>query len=217
MLTVAAKERRVEWSKSHLNENWKKVIFSDETTFQLFRNTTLVRYKIGEERPRRAVVKHPLKVHAWGAFCARGVVGFHCFIENMNGELYRDILTKNLFTSATRILGRRWSFQQDNDPKHRAKLTTILLQEKCPRVLDWPSYSPDLNPIENLWAIMKKRVEKKVNERLVQKKSVGLDDFLSIIRSEWENLNPDLLSNLCAGMKKRLEDVIEKNGQIIGH
>ena len=50
MLTVAAKERRVEWSNSHLNENWKKVIFSDETTFQLFRNTTLLRYKIGEEK-----------------------------------------------------------------------------------------------------------------------------------------------------------------------
>lgn len=217
MLTGVAKERRVEWAKSHLNENWKKVIFSDETTFQLFRNTTLVRYKIGEEKPRRAVVKHPLKVHAWGAFCANGLVGFHCFTENMNGELYRDILTKNLFTSATRILGRRWTFQQDNDPKHRAKLTTILLQEKCPRVLDWPSYSPDLNPIENLWAIMKKKVEKRVNQRIVQKKSVGLDDFLSIIRSEWENLSLDLLSNLCAGMKKRLEDVIEKEGQIIKH
>ena len=110
--------------------------------------------------------------------------GIHYFIENMNGELYWDILTKNLFTSATRILGRRWTFQQDNDPKHRVKLTTILLQEKCLRVLDWPSYSPDINPIENLWAIMKKRVEKRVNQRVIQKKSVGLNDFLSIIRFE---------------------------------
>ncbi len=50
MLTVTAKEHRVEWSKSHLDKNWKKVIFSDETTFQLFRNITLVRYKIGEEK-----------------------------------------------------------------------------------------------------------------------------------------------------------------------
>ena len=64
---------------------------------------------------------------------------------------------------------------------------------------------------------MKKRVEKRVNQRVIQKKSVGLNDFLSIIRSEWENLDLDLLSNLCAGMKKRLEDVIKKKGHIINH
>ncbi len=78
--------------------------------FQLFCNTTLVRYKIGKEKLQRAVVKHPLKVHAWGAFCARGIMRFHCFTENMNGKLYQDILTKNLFTSTTRILERRWTF-----------------------------------------------------------------------------------------------------------
>ena len=159
----------------------EKVIFSDETTFQLFRNTTLVRYKVDQEKPRRAIVKHPLKVYAWGAFCSQGAVGFHCFTENMNGELYRKILTKNLFSNASNLLGKSWIFQQDNDPKHTAKLTKELIKEKCPKVLDWPSYSPDLNPIENLWAIMKKRVEKRVNQRILQKKSIGLDDFLLIM------------------------------------
>jgi len=64
---------------------------------------------------------------------------------------------------------------------------------------------------------MKKKVEKRVNQLIVQKKPVGLNNFLSIIWSKWENLDSDLLSNLCAGMKKRLEDVIKKNGQIINH
>ena len=74
-----------------------------------------------------------------------------------------------------------WGNQQDNDPNHTAKLTKELLKEKCLKVLGWPSYSPDLNPIKNLWAIMKKRIEKKVNQRILQKKSIGLDDFLLII------------------------------------
>ncbi len=88
MLTVTAKEYRIKWSKSHLDENWKKIIFSDETMFQLFHNTILVRYKIGEEKLWHAVVKHPLKVHAWDAFCACGIVKFHYFTENINEELY---------------------------------------------------------------------------------------------------------------------------------
>ena len=86
-----------------------------------------------------------------------------------------------------------------------------------PESFDWPSYSPDLNPIENLWAIMKKRVEKKVNQRILQKKSIGLDDFLLIIRSEWDNIDKSILSNLCSGMKERLEAVIEKGGLTIDH
>ena len=77
-------------------------------------------------------MKHPLKVHAWGAFCSCGVIGFHCFTEIMDGKLYRNILTKNLFTSAMDLLGKTWVFQQDNDPKHKAKLTTAFLEKNCP-------------------------------------------------------------------------------------
>jgi hypothetical protein len=80
----------------------------------MFRNTTQVRYKSGEPRPCRATVKHPFKVHVWGAFCAKEVVGFHMFTENINGELYREILTDNLFEQAHQVLGNRWIFQQDN-------------------------------------------------------------------------------------------------------
>ncbi|RGB23814.1 hypothetical protein C1646_676834 [Rhizophagus diaphanus] len=69
-------------------------------------------------KPIAPMVKHPFKVHVWGAISVKGKIGMHMFTENLDRHLYRQILNEHLYDNASAMHGNRWVFQQDNDPKH---------------------------------------------------------------------------------------------------
>ena len=118
--------------------------------------------------------------------------------------MYCHILQHNLLGQAYKQYRDKWALVQDNDPKHTSKVVTRLLEEFCPKKFDWPPGSPDLNPIENVWAVLKRNVAKKTQK--------NINELEAAIRTCWERLPDVVLENNIKSMKKIIQLVIESKG-----
>ena len=96
----------------------------------------------------------------WGAISVKGLVGYHALKCIMDGAYYVRILEDHLISNVRKPFARRWRLQPDNDPKHQNRLAKDFMNKKVPELLDLPSNSPDVNPIENLCSTIRRRVEK---------------------------------------------------------
>lgn len=231
-ISAAAKVKRVQFAQAHLSADtdWGKVLAIDSCIFRT--------HKIGGKRrvwtragasTKRAVPLHPLQLHVYGGICAfgktdlvhaTGTTGMKSkYLQKgvrasgVVSDEYCDIMADGLVPDAEELFGFMgvgdWQVLQDKAPVHTSAMSKAWLVENEVRVIpNWPSTSPDLNPIENVWGWMKQRIGRQRLTTMAQLKAA--------VQEAWEAVPETMLHNLMHGMKERMHKVVAADGEHIG-
>jgi hypothetical protein len=191
------RKARVSWAKLYEDwspDDWAKVLWSDVSAFQLnyAARRTVWRLPGEEYSPEcmQGTVKHDQKVMVWGCFSAKGVGILHRIDGIMDQDVYCDILEGPMSDSVDLLFPEHGDciFQQDNDPKHTAKSVKTWMKDNWVHLMPWPAQSPHLNPIENLWSHL--------DRRLSQRKCANKNELFEVLVEGWNALPVDYLKAL---------------------
>ena len=204
--------KRLSWCRERLTwtkEQWRQILWSDESPFVLRYNRATRVWRTNSEKfqswAMSGTVKHDQKIMVWGCFSSLGVGNLHLIDGIMDKHQYKSILENQMLPSARRLFGDSdWKFQEDNDPKHTSKVCKQFHVDNNTNRIDWPAQSPDLNPIENLWAIL--------DQRCKDRNPKNKTELFACLYNEWNTLPISLLTNLVDSMPNRVQQVINNKG-----
>ncbi|CAF3669016.1 unnamed protein product [Rotaria socialis] len=217
-LTQTHKDTRLGFALQYLSEDidfWRKVIFTDEKTFSTDDHGQLhcwrtdgTRFK--EQNVAKSRRSGRITAGMWGWMCGYGV-GELCEINGrFTSDQYIEVLEEVMIPTVRAIAipePEDIYLVQDNSPVHTAAVVKRWFQQHPEIVLiNWPPKSPDLNPIENLWA----HITKEWMPENIRSKA----HLLQHSRDTWEGMRrtPGLCQNLCDSMPRRLNQVIDELG-----
>ena len=214
LMKEATRAKRLAFAREHKNwtaEDWSRVIFSDETWAQLFENggKRWVRRPPGEALGPKFIlptVKHPEKVMCWGAITPNAKSKLVFIDGDVDADKYIEVLKEaNLKRFVRQHPDPNPVLMEDGAGPHRARKTQEWHRRNGISVLpSWPGYSPDLNPIENCWSLMKLQLSKC--------KPTTVAGIKEVMQKIWKNLTTDYLRSLYESMPRRMQMVIAAEG-----
>lgn len=218
-LTDEHKRKRLAWAKARLDwsfDKWSSVMWSDESRFTVTGNDAGARVirKQGERYKESNILQTDKfgkgSVMVWSCFWAGGLGPLVILEENVNQDVYVNLLSKNFipyFKKLEEDQNRKFIFQEDNAPCHTGSYSTWYRARWEIYPFDfWPAQSPDLNPIENVWAKLGQLISKRKSS--IKNKA----DLKVALVEEWEKIQVSYLTILVESMPSRLKAVIEAKG-----
>jgi transposase len=194
-----------------------QVIFSDETYFdlqksvnsQFVRREANARVTTAHTRNRRPFLQRAL---FWGCFSGDQGQGPLVFVDGtMKTATYKYTLQHHLLPFWQQHRPRAGViFQHDNAPCHKSSATQAFLTENRIRVLQWPAYSPDLNPIENMWGILKRKIHRQIYG--------SKEELRAAVEQAWQDPSVSLVcQKLSDSMCERISACISAKGGFISY
>jgi len=224
-LTMKHKKARYQWACKYRyweNKDWEKVLLSDECLVERRSGKGPVWvFRTPQEKWDQDCIeihgdlKKDIKVMFWGCFGGRAMMGLTDLSgdpeSKRGGVTGRIILECALQKILPQILDGHPDlvFMQDGAKVHQKKELVVWLEEKGYKVMVWPPYSPDLNPIEHVWAELKKLIHKLHPELFTMEGPEGaiIERIKSAVYEAWELLSDEFLYGLIDSMKARVEAV----------
>ena len=215
-LTKKMIKKRMDFCKKYSSmttNDWSNVIYSDESYIEINMGCIMNRIRrCSFQNPyapkfTAKTSKHPLKVMIWGCFNRKGPGRIYVCKGNMNSDQYLTVMETKLLPSINDFgLQSNITHLDDSARPHRSKKIIDRHARNFLHKIDWPGNSPDLNPIENLWAILKQKLRKmrNLNER----------ELISNIINVWYNCIPkETFENLSDSMPNRIQKVLSSKDQ----
>ncbi|GBN48118.1 Transposable element Tc3 transposase [Araneus ventricosus] len=140
----------------------------------------------------------------WGGIILGSRTDLHVQSVTMTGHIYRDVILEQHVRLFRGAMGAEFLFMDDNARPHRANIVDECLQSEDITRMDWPAYSPDLNPIEHVWDMLGRRIAAR------QPPPTYLPELRRALLDEWCNIPQDQIDNLILSMPRRCfgQDII---------
>lgn len=212
LIRDANKSKRLLWCKERLEEKeqFEDVVWTDECSVQQDSHGRLCFRRVKQARKLKPRAKHPVKVHVWAGISPRGATQIVIFTGTMTATRYCSILEAGLLPFLKDVYPEGHRFQQDNDPKHTSRYAKEYMKEKGINWWRTPAESPDLNPIENVWASLKYYLRSQYKPR-------DLESLIDGIKSFWKSMTPKVCQRYIGHLHKVIPKVIQVEGAASGY